>query len=51
MNCALELADHYGITSDLSQLNVLWSIAVLIFLVSGVTGSLNAGWVALCFGR
>jgi MFS family permease len=49
--CNATVADRYGITMGPSQLNILWSIIVSIFLVGGVTGSLSGGWVADRFGR
>jgi MFS family permease len=49
--CNGTVADHYGIIMGPSQLNILWSIIVSIFLVGGVTGSLSGGWVADRFGR
>ncbi|XP_021917078.1 solute carrier family 2, facilitated glucose transporter member 3-like isoform X4 [Zootermopsis nevadensis] len=49
--CNGTVADHYGISMGPSQLNILWSIIVSIFLVGGVTGSLSGGWVADRFGR
>jgi MFS family permease len=49
--CNATVADHYGINMGPSQLNILWSIIVSIFLVGGVTGSLSGGWVADRFGR
>lgn len=49
--CNATVADRYGINMGPSQLNILWSIIVSIFLVGGVTGSLSGGWVADRFGR
>jgi MFS family permease len=49
--CNATVADHYGINMGTSQLNILWSIIVSIYLVGGVTGSLSGGWVADRFGR
>lgn len=49
--CNETVAARYGINMGPSQLNILWSIIVSIFLVGGVTGSLSGGWVADRFGR
>ncbi|KAJ9583498.1 hypothetical protein L9F63_022161, partial [Diploptera punctata] len=49
--CNASVSARYGIELGPSQLNILWSIIVSIFLVGGVTGSLSGGWVADRFGR
>nr|CAD7427871.1 unnamed protein product [Timema monikensis] len=49
--CNTTVEATYGISMSSSQLNILWSTLVSIFLVGGVTGSLTGGWVADKFGR
>jgi Sugar (and other) transporter. len=49
--CNATVADRYGVSMGPSQLEILWSIIVSVFLVGGVTGSLSGGWVADRFGR
>nr|CAD7589080.1 unnamed protein product [Timema genevievae] len=48
--CNTTVEATYGISMSSSQLNILWSTLVSIFLVGGVTGSLTGGWVADKFG-
>nr|CAD7257983.1 unnamed protein product [Timema shepardi] len=49
--CNTTVEATYGISMSSSQLSILWSTLVSIFLVGGVTGSLTGGWVADKFGR
>ncbi|PSN38762.1 hypothetical protein C0J52_08879 [Blattella germanica] len=49
--CNTTVEARYGIQMGPSQLDILWSTIVSIFLVGGVTGSLSGGWVADRFGR
>jgi len=49
--CNATVADRYGVSMGPSQLEVLWSVIVSVFLIGGVTGSLSGGWVADRFGR
>ncbi|XP_034242891.1 solute carrier family 2, facilitated glucose transporter member 1-like isoform X2 [Thrips palmi] len=49
--CNESVAAHYGGDLGDTQLEVLWSIIVSVFLVGGMTGSMSGGWAADRIGR
>lgn len=42
---------RYDVEVGETELNILWSTIVSIFLVGGVTGSLTGAWIANKIGR
>lgn len=49
--CNSTVSATYGVNMSGSELDILWSCIVSIFIVGGVIGSLLGGWVADLLGR
>ena len=49
--CNASVSAHYGVELSASQLDVLWSTIVSVFLVGGMVGSMSGGCAADHFGR
>lgn len=49
--CVESFLDSFGVQLSDSDLNLLWSGIVSVFLIGGAIGSLGGAWVADHFGR
>lgn len=49
--CNQSLINRYDAWLTESELNILWSAIVSIFLIGGIIGSISGSWIANKYGR